>query len=257
VSSEISLGNKKVYAELAPLFARFVDVLRQDSTDDGVERFVRTLRSGPIEEGGQELLARAFRAWFEASRSDSETKRAQLILRANCQIGLHEQTRLQPHIQAALDAPLSVIMQRKLRQALPLFTGWPGTLLIKLFARPFLHEVTHLWRRLATRYAMKLALPAGREISLGEDLPDTPSGTPADLRVLTDPKTEALLEQFDRQLGSLRGSGANNWVNLNDRMGFIVELFRSRQQDLELMSPPFSPEQEALLVQGIVPDGSL
>jgi hypothetical protein len=80
---------------------------------------------------------------------------------------------------------------------------------------------------------------------------------PQDLAVITDPKTEALLERFDRKLGSTLGSGANNWADLNDRMGFIVELFRSRQQDLTLFGPPFSELQGAELSSGRVPEGTL
>lgn len=256
VSAELSLGHEKVHSELAPLFARFVDVMNRNATEGDMEDFVETLRPGPTEDGGQELLKRAFRAWFEASRSDSESKRAQLMLRANCQISLHQQTRLQPHFTAARSAPVSTIVQQKLRQALPLAVSWAGMILVKLGGRPFLREVTRLWERLATRYAMKLALPGGEEVSLGNDVPDSPTHVPPDLRVLDDPKTEALLERFDHRLGAAQGTGANNWADLNDRMAFIVQLLRARQQDLDLMRPPFTPEEEALLAQGIVPDGS-
>ena len=40
-------------------------------------------------------------------------------------------------------------------------------------------------------------------------------------------------------------------------MNFIVNLFRSRQQDATLFEPPFSPAQLAVLHQGQLPPGPL
>ncbi len=257
VSKQVAVGNRKVYAELAPLFARFVDLMKSDPSESDLETFLGRLQPGAIESGGQELLRRAFRAWYEASKAESDGARAQLILRANCQIGLHEQTRLQPHIQGAMDAPIDVIWQQKLRELLPVLIGFPLAMLLRFLTRPFLRALTESWQRVATRYAMNLALPDGKEIPLGEDLPERPDTFPADLRQITDPKTEALLERFDPGLHSTLGSGANNWADLNDRMGFIVELFRARQQDLSLFHAPFLPEQEQILREGRVPEGHL
>lgn len=257
VSEQVSLGNRKVYAELAPLFARFVALMKKEPTEAEIGVFTESLQGGPIEQGGQELLKRAFRTWYDASRTESEGVRAQLILRANCQIGLHEQTRLQPHIQEAMDAPIATIWEKKLVGLLPRFIGAPVALLLKILARPFLRTITEKWERVATRHAMNLALPNGKEIPLGRDLPEKPHTFPPDLRAITDPKTEALLERFDRRLESTVGSGANNWADLNDRMGFIVELFRSRQQDTDLFSPPFTAEQTLALNTGKLPPGEL
>lgn len=257
VSDQVALGNRKVYAELAPLFARFVDLMKKEPTEADVSAFIDSLKSGPIEQGGQELLKRAFRTWYEASRIELAGARAQLILRANCQIGLHEQTRLQPHIQEAMDAPLATLWKQKLVGLLPGFVGAPIAYVLKLMTKPFLRAITEMWERVATRHAMNLALPDGKEIPLGADLPQRPDTFPPELRKITDPKTEALLERFDRGLQSTVGSGANNWADLNDRMGFIVELFRSRQQDLKLFSAPFSADQEQALREGKVPEGHL
>src|SRR5690606_1885274 len=129
---------------------------------------IERLQPGPLVHGGQELLRRAFRAWYDASQAASPGARAQLILRANCQLGLHEQSRLQPHIQGALDAPISVLWEKKLRRLLPVFIGLPIALLLRILMRPFLRSVMDLWGRVATRYAMNLALPDGKEIPLGE-----------------------------------------------------------------------------------------
>lgn len=257
VSTQVAVGNREVYAELAPLFARFVDLMKSNPSDADFGAFVERLKAGAIEHGGQDLLKRAFLTWYEASKIESETIRAQLILRANCQIGLHEQTRLQPHIRAAMTAPITSIWHQNLASLLPVVIGIPLAFLLRFLTQPLLRTITKQWERIATRYAMNLALPNGKEIPLGEDLPDRPDTFPPDLRQITDPKTEALLERFDEGLQTTRGSGANNWADLNDRMAFIVGLFRSRQQDLDLFLPPFQPEQEQALKAGHVPDGVL
>lgn len=257
VSEQITVGNCNVYAELAPLFARFVDMMKQDPTDADVGVFVERLRPGPIEQGGQELLKRAFRTWYEASKVESASARAQLILRANCQIGLHEQTRLQTHIQGALNAPIASLWQRKLIDLFPVIVGLPMVLILKMLTRPFLRAITETWKRVATRYAMNLALPGGKEISLGEEPPQHPKTFPQDLRKITDPKTEALLERFDSRIHSTPGNGANDWADLNDRMAFIVEIFRSRQQDLELFDAPLQPAEELALKGSRAPEGAL
>jgi hypothetical protein len=46
-------------------------------------------------------------------------------------------------------------------------------------------------------------------------------------------------------------------VSLSQRMRYILELFRSRQQNLRLLEPIFSADQVALLKQGKIPPGPL
>lgn len=53
------------------------------------------------------------------------------------------------------------------------------------------------------------------------------------------------------------GSGAVNWTTLDDRMRYIIALFRSRQQDEDLRWPPFTAEQRVAMMRGEVPVGPL
>jgi hypothetical protein len=55
----------------------------------------------------------------------------------------------------------------------------------------------------------------------------------------------------------LLGSAATDWELLSDRMRYIFELFRSRQQDAILMAPPFTAAQTQALRADRVPDGPL
>jgi hypothetical protein len=44
---------------------------------------------------------------------------------------------------------------------------------------------------------------------------------------------------------------------LEDRMNFIVNLFRSRQTDVALFGPPFTTAQTTAIESGKFPDGPL
>lgn len=262
VSAEVSEGNLKVYSELGPLFEHFIDALRAGAAPgpqpgEALERFFEKLRPGAPESEGQDLLREAFGNYVAARQSSSDEERAELMLLANCRIGLHEQTRLQPNIQKAMDAPIEEIFVKYLKVTLPLLIRGPAAFLIKYLVRHFTREVTELWQELATRHAMNLALPEGKEIPLGSDVPSLPSGVPVALENLELPELRELFARFHASPSSNAGSGANNWARLEDRMGFIVELFRTRQQDLELLSPPFDAAQRAELERGVVPSGAL
>ena len=65
------------------------------------------------------------------------------------------------------------------------------------------------------------------------------------------------MAQWDRTGGTGTPSGAHDWAVLEERMNFIVNLFRSRQRDASLFSPPFSDAQLAVLAQGQLPPGPL
>ena len=100
---------------------------------------------------------------------------ARLVLLGNCQIGLHEQTRLQPQIQEAMDAPIDVILKKHLHDSLGTGAG-QGILqtLIGAVEKPLadLTDVAQdLWERIATRYLMSLALPGGAQLPLGRNIP--------------------------------------------------------------------------------------
>ena len=52
-------------------------------------------------------------------------------------------------------------------------------------------------------------------------------------------------------------SRAIDWGSLDDRMCFIVNLFRSRQKSLELFDQPFFYEQRLEMAANRVPSGDL
>ncbi|MBL9104057.1 MAG: cyclic nucleotide-binding domain-containing protein [Myxococcales bacterium] len=249
VSAAISAGNLKVYAELAPVFARFVAGFHAVASPDPARLAALTadLRRGPSELGGQDLLGEALAHYHAAMFEPSAKRKAELILLGNCKIGLHEQTRLQPNIAEALAAPLTVGLR-----ALP-----RGRLAARLEGE-LLRRVTGVWRRLVTDSMMTLRLPYGA-VRLGADLPGA-----ARMRLYADtlqslehPELRRFVARFDRSGPDMRGSRARDWGDLDDRMNFIVNLFRSRQKNLELFDQPFLFDQRQEIDGGRVPAGAL
>ncbi|MGE0461228.1 MAG: hypothetical protein AB7Q16_07640 [Vicinamibacterales bacterium] len=255
ISEEVADGNRKVFAELAPLFVRFIDTMATPEAERParLQEFLATLRPGPSDRGGQDVLRGAFTNYAAAAVERDPCIKAQLILLANCQIGLHEQTRLQDDIKGAMDAPVAEMITdgigRLLAVRLAFRFLWPlGVTRERVRA-----AIQEDWQCLATRLSMRLSLPDGRVLPLGGDRIPWPNEIPDALRQLTNADLIALLRQFDDDLAKLRTHGARNWSRLHDRMGFICELFRAEQQSADLFGPPFSPEAEVDITRGVVP----
>ncbi|HEY6461289.1 MAG TPA: hypothetical protein VIY73_14085, partial [Polyangiaceae bacterium] len=235
VSGSIAEGNKKVFEELAPQFARFVQAMQGASppTPQMLAAFLSKLNAQPTAEGGQSMLLSAFSAYHAAILADGAVAKARLIFLGNCQIGLHEQTRLQPQIAEAMDAPIDDILRKHLHLKLGAGAGLLQRV-VDAVEQPFaklLGVVQDLWERVATRTMMSLALPGGATLALGRDIPklaDVDSFFPPPLVDLSDPDAlVALLKEYDRAHGATdRGSASVDWRRLEDRMNFIVNLFR-------------------------------
>lgn len=254
VSRQVADGNLKVYRELAPLFAHYVDQVGGAPVADPtlLARFVEKLDPRPTEQGGQKQLVQAFTQYFQARSSSDPKQRAELILEGNCRIGLHEQTRLQPNIEGAIEAPVQELLVAHLKERFGAVAAAVSVPLKVLASR-----IGDYWADIATRYVMNLSLPDGKEIALGRDVPPLSRDFPPALEELDNAELIALLSRYDRNLRTLRGSAAYDWAKLDDRMRFIVDLFRSRQQELALFGQPFTDGQRRELLEGRLPEGRL
>jgi hypothetical protein len=268
-------GNLTVFEELGLAFAGFVEVFAQPSnrTKDNLAGLLQRFRAGesmPDEVsiaadgtvqrkpmGGQGMIRDALRHYFEALHETDTDARAELLLLANVECGLHEQIRLQPYIAGALDAPVGEMLR-----------------VARIDEHPRAEMIVELTRQIATELLMTLPLPH-EVLDLGSDLAAAPgSGIwPHELGRLDHPTLLGLSERVgayesrehnldfgDRAEGwfntllckldlarpEAQGTGAKNWAKLDDRMRFIFELFRSRQRDQMLLTPPFAagPETE-------------
>jgi hypothetical protein len=207
-------------------------------------------------------LRQAFTRYYRALFEDDPKARSELLLHANLEIGLHEQTRLQPEIVAAMQAssPDPEPLARRIiatlyparGEAALRVQGEPSPLHSAL--RRLLAAVRGQMRRVLTGVLMTLWVPPDVRLRLGRDLPAT---YPAALKRIASPDLRALLGQIDPTPDSLAESSALDWADLADRLHFICELFRCYHAAPELWAPPFAPEQVEALKAGRLPDGRL
>ncbi len=67
----------------------------------------------------------------------------------------------------------------------------------------------------------------------------------------------AAVANWDRTYGRGHPCGVGDWASIGERMNYIVNLFRSRQQHPALCRPPFSAAQVAAIETGQIPSGPL
>jgi hypothetical protein len=209
----VARGNRKVFAEIGLEFARYL------ASD--FDTFMAGLQDPELRE--------AF-AHLEQGRTTGD---ADLVVLANLEIGLHEQTRLQPEIREALDAA-TASEQRLTKRIL----GWP-----------LQRQPTRLSREAITRCMMVLSLP-DVVLFLGSNLDVA-------MPVVVNPELAALLARYEPVLPAVDDCGARDWSVLDQRMHYIAHLFRGYHQDARLASAPFTPAQVERLRAGELPDGEL
>lgn len=255
VSDFIADGNTLVYGELAPVFVRFAEWLESDDEKDpslDVDSILDDLDVPAAQE--HPLVNSAFRSYVAAALTSDETDRAQHVLTANIAAVLHEQKRLQADISDALDAGLvdvgsdfDSICHRLIPKRMQ---RW----IVSRAERRAAPHIVKLWEHVATRTLMTLAVPE-ETLHLGTDVPLLQDGEtfPSALQSVSHCQLRVLLEEWDPTNGTGRGSAAKDWADLHQRMGYIVNLFRSRQQELHLSTSPFSDLELATMRDGVIP----
>ncbi len=114
-------------------------------------------------------------------------------------------------------------------------------------------RVKQIAHEAVTDVLMTISLP-GQALRLGRDVPGT---FPRELARIDNADLRALLARLDRTPDTPRGSGAENWANLVDRINYIVDLFRVYQYDPKVLSEAFTAEQLAVIKTGGRPGGRL
>ena len=262
-SDAVARGNKKVFEEIGLEFARYLEECPEDVMPDSPEfrAFVDRLRPGDPPDG-QRYLRQAFARYQRQRFEDDPKSRSELAFLANLEIGMHEQTRLQPEIREALDAPYVVkedLDRRLLGVLLPQAACWRASLQRSL-AAPILplassaqRAAADLAREVITECFMVLSLP-GRVLSLGAHLEEPYP------EALSEPLSTELIElltRFEPGLPALDDCGARDWSDFEQRMHYIVHLFRAFHEREELFRAPFSADQVRRFTAGVVPDGEI
>lgn len=263
VSEHIAHGNTLVFAELAPLFERFIAEMERRAETVGSVVALDDAEITPLldalgvpDADDEPLVRAAFERYAAAVGTVDSSRRAQLVLAANISAVLHEQQRLQHDIARAMDACVVDVVGH-----LESFTA-------EVVHTPSLHQALHhaigrcaapvekIWEHVATALTMTLDVP-GETLHLSRELP-APAGQPLFPDALAEPTDiglQILLEDWDTTGGTGRGCGAGVWADLRQRMGYIVNLFRSRQRCGSLAEMPFTTQQLATIADDRVPQG--
>ena len=262
-SAAVARGNLRVFEEIGLEFARYLHECPPDTPADApeVRRFLDSLRPGDPPEG-QRYLRQAF-MHYERLRFERDPKaRAELAVLANLEIGFHEQTRLQPEIREALDAAHATkedLGRRALEALFPSAGRWwmvvrrPVGAAIGVVAAGFQRTSSRLAREAITDSFMVMTLPE-RVLALGTHLDDA---YPEVLEEPADAELVELLARFEPLASAPDDCGARDWSDLQQRMHYIVHLFRAFHLSEQLSRPPFTPEQVEDFSSGVVPDGDL
>ncbi len=254
VSTHIAHGNTLVFAELAPIFVRFIERFELDTPARETLEEVLDEIGVPIEPV-EPLVRRAFRLYYLAILETDLKIRAELVLAANISAVLHEQQKLQQDIALSLDACVIDVAERVEAEC---ERHLPASFVHRIVDAAVEHSLCHaelVWEHLATRLLMTLDVP-GETLKLARDVPRLPDGRrfPDALVEVSQPELAELLVAWDPTNGTAVESGAADWADLHQRMGYIVNLFRSRQQCATLGDAPFSDDQLRAMAGGRVPD---
>jgi len=259
----VARGNKKVFDEIGVEFARYLAECPPDEPvgSPAFRAFAERLRAGDPPEG-QRYLRAAF-GRYQQLRGESEPRhRAELAVLANLEIGLHEQTRLDPEIREALDAADATTQdlgRRVLAAVLPSSERWwpaarrPAAAAAGAVAAGLQRGSSKLARELITESMMVLSLP-GRVLLLGANLDDA---FPDELRNPTERDLVELLARFEPVPPAADDCRVRDWSVFEQRMHYIAHLFRAFHLNQQLASAPFTPEQLAAIARGTLPDGDL
>jgi hypothetical protein len=166
---------------------------------------------------------------------------AQLVLAGNLLLGAYEQQRVDGYVAASLALFSRRAMRNLVRVRTGVLDGWA-----RLPSAGFARLMT---------LGMALTTP-DEHLRVCRPLPAPPGGptVPLDLQQITYPLLQALLTRWDLSQESTGGRGVRNWASLDERMNYIANLFRSRQQHQCLFDDPFDEKTEAALLAGELVD---
>jgi len=255
----LALGNRLVFEEIGLAVARLIAELDSSPAYDeaAFRKFESTIKAtgdGPLFPPGKvEQLREALGCYYRARWEDRPQEKAELVLLANTLLGAYEQSRLQPIAEAAL-SPFARRLPELERATLDALTNvLPAErAALRPYPRPWalqdesplLRRVAQGYARLLTRFIMMLQLPkagAGMEaFHIGVGLPEPGPGRPLyapPLDQLRDQRLVNVIARYDVSGGTARGCRAENWASFDDRMNYIVNVFRARQTTPALYEP--------------------
>ncbi|MCA9141923.1 MAG: hypothetical protein H6823_17545 [Planctomycetaceae bacterium] len=220
-ASLILRGNRIVLQDIGAVTAQYLDCVHgmpaAQPSPIAVESFLNSLRTGPTEREGQDLLREAFRHYEQARTSDDPKHQHECNYFANCLAVLHEHIRLQPIIRNSLPWLISKCVTQRL------MTYSVGQVHLAVH-----DDVPPIGDAPFPPTLAELSLPALNEFLSG------PNG-------------------WDVSRGDLKQTRARDWTNIRERMGYIVNLFRTRHLSVDVVNAPYDNEQLEAISQGQSP----
>jgi hypothetical protein len=249
----LAIGNHLVFHEIAYAVAAFLDWYEAAPTSDLAAW--RTYRNAIVAADPTDLFQACDLAWlrdgiesyFLAIREPDPAAQSRLVLRGNVLLAVYEQWRLQPIVQIALDPVARHLVEFK-GTNLHEDAAEPravlrhrGTRFALTHRSPVNQWLAHTYASLLTRYVMAWEGPIPGlkgALFLGRGIPEL-QGAPRFPPALADLNDRNLLvvSTFDHSGGTPAGRVAHNWARFNDRMNFIVNLFRAEQNEADLFAP--------------------
>ena len=241
----LAMGNRIIFHEIGYAVIQLLDWVQKNHRFDlSAWRAYRTREVSPypandlFPKADIEQLWHGLDCLYRASNARHDVDKAELVLRGNVLLAAYEQRRADQLLKIALDPrPGDLvravqadphIRQLSLGKAK---TAWPRRAFAALFGAAM------------TRWVMALDVPLFgwtiRPVRLGYGIPRPPVGSryyPPALETLR-PELAALFQEYDESGGNPERCAARNWRRFDDRMKFIVNLFRSGQQDKNLYRP--------------------
>ena len=255
----LSNGNTEVFAEIAPAAATFIACYgaRPVSDASARARVLEVCDGAPPFEGVNRLRA-GFSLWCDAMEETAPSARSQRILAGSLQLGAHEQHHLQGAIAGSMDMGINqgaaLYRERLVAEGGDVARLEPS---IASALDPVVKATGDLWGDLMTKLLGTIETPDGT-LLLDHDVPPIPGQPfiPSDIEPVVVDDLATLLARFDRSDANGVGSAAADWVNLDDRMNFITNLFVSRHHRIELFQPPFDGAVVADIEAGRIPGQS-
>lgn len=255
----LAAGNRFVFLEIAQSTALFIEHFEDAGRDPGEKAWdeywarVRALVDELRQLDPSWLLTDApepddlrlgLRQYYEALRCEDRQRRAEHVLAGNLLMGGYEQRRVDGYVAASI----ALFTERAMRQLVHHRSG-------------ALRGTIHWWPSMAYARLMTKGLVydlPGERLQVSKPLPPPAGGPlfPPDLQVVKLPLLQALLSRWDASDGRDADRRAVNWAVLEDRMNYIANLFRSRQQHQVLLTErPFPPDVERALLAGRLKPG--
>lgn len=244
-ATNLSEGNTKVFAEIAPAAATFIKCFGgKTHAPQTARRQVLKACDGVPEFEGVNRLRAGFAHWCDAITEPDPARRSQLILAGSLELGAHEQHHLQGPIAGSMDMGLNTSFELLKQRLIEEEPGPPAVReAVDAVLHPLGQAVNDVWGDVMTGLLGTIQTPDGT-LRLDHDVPPLPDQAfvPPDLDHVVVDDLAALLLRFNRADDDGKGSRAIDWVDLDDRMNFITNLFRSRHHRAPLFQPPFAPD---------------